>query len=409
MKDALPARYPQRLKFTERGVKALKRDPARVEYVVWCEDMPGFGVRLRGETKTYINQTRVHGRVVKNTIGDVNKITLESAAKIARKHFAEARLGIHPGANRARAKAEAAEARLTLGHVSDQYLAAKEGELSEATYEAARRYFEKHWGPLRSLPLSRIDRRIVATRLRELISEHGRSSAARARTNLSALFRWAMGEGLCDVNPTSGTNDPEANVTPRQCVLEDEAIGAIWDASLDDDFGNITKLLLMTGCRRDEIGALRWDEINLRTGMLIIHEGRVKNRHALRLPLPAPAIDILRSIPRRDDGPCVFGAPGHGFTGWSVAKRKLDARLAGASLPNWRIQDLRRTMRTCLGRLGIPPHIAELAINHVKKGVLADYDKFDYAPQIANALAQWSEHVMAIVEARKSKVVPLRA
>ena len=144
-----------------------------------------------------------------------------------------------------------------------------------------------------------------------------------------------MGEGLCDINPVIGTNDPEAGITPRQCVLEDEAIKAIWDACLDGDFGKIVKLLLLTGCRRDEIGALRWDEVNLKTGMLIIHEGRVKNQHALRLPLPTPALDILRAIPW-SDGPCVFGNPAHGFTGWSKTKRKLDARLTDASLPDWR-------------------------------------------------------------------------
>ena len=164
-------------------------------------------------------------------------------------------------------------------------------------------------------------------------------------------------------------------------MLEDEAIKAIWDACLDDDFGKIVKLLLLTGCRRDEIGALRWDEVNLKTGTLIIHEGRVKNRHALRLPLPTPALDILQTIPRRD-GPCVFGSPAHGFTGWSGAKRKLDARLADVSLPHWRLHDLRRSMRTGLGRLGIPPHIAELAINHVKKGVLTDYDHYSYEAEI---------------------------
>ena len=168
------------------------------------------------------------------------------------------------------------------------------------------------------------------------------------------------------------------------------------------------KLLILTGCRRDEIGALRWDEINLKTDMLIIHEGRVKNRHALRLPLPAAALDILRAIPRRDS-PCVFGSPGHGFTGWSVAKRKLGARLAGVSLPDWRLHDLRRSMRTGLGRLGIPPHIAELAINHVKKGVLKDYDHYSYEAEIGSALTQWAEHVTAVVEGRKSKVVPLRS
>jgi hypothetical protein len=71
--DALRTRSPQRMKFTERSVKALKRDPARVEYVVWNADMPCFGVRLRGDSKTYIDQPRVHGRSVKNTIGDVKR------------------------------------------------------------------------------------------------------------------------------------------------------------------------------------------------------------------------------------------------------------------------------------------------------------------------------------------------
>jgi hypothetical protein len=66
-------------------------------------------------------------------------------------------------------------------------------------------------------------------------------------------------------------------------------------------------------------------------------------------------------------------------------------------------------MRTGLGRLGIPPHIAELTINHVKKGVLADYDHYSYEGEIADALAKWAEHVVAVVEGGKSKVVPLRA
>jgi integrase len=165
---------------------------------------------------------------------------------------------------------------------------------------------------------------------------------------------------------------------------------------------------LLTGCRRDEIGALRWDEVNLETGMLVIHEKRVKNRNTLRLPLPAPALAILQTIPRHD-GPCVFGSPAHGFTGWSMAKRNLDTRLTGVSLPDWRLHDLRRSMRTGLGRLGIPPHIAELAINHVKKGVLADYDHYSYEGEIRAALAQWAEHVLSVVEGRASKVVPLHA
>jgi integrase len=216
-----------------------------------------------------------------------------------------------------------------------------------------------------------------------------------------------MGEGLCDANPCIGTNDPKVGTVPRQCVLEDAALKAIWNAAGDDDFGKIVKLLLLTGCRRDEIGALRWDELDLKTGMLIIHEGRVKNRHALRLPLSAPSLAIFESIPRRD-GPCVFGDPRHGFTGWSKAKVRLDSRLSDVTLPDWRLHDLRRSMRTGLGKLGVAPHIAELAIGHVQKGMVAIYDKYSYVGEIGAALAQWSEHVLAVVEERKAKVVPMR-
>jgi integrase len=219
-----------------------------------------------------------------------------------------------------------------------------------------------------------------------------------------------MGEGLCDVNPVVATNNPEAGVMPRERVLSDGELKAVFAACVDDDCGNIVKLLTFTGCRRDEIAALRWNELDLDTGVLTIPAKRVKNRRTLTLTLPEPALKILRSVTRRD-GPCVFGDPRHGFTGWSAAKRKLDERLAsgGKQLSHWTLHDLRRTMRTGLGRLHVPPHIAELAINHTKTTIVATYDKYRYEAEVAAALAKWAEHMMAIVEGRKSKVVPLRA
>jgi hypothetical protein len=66
-------------------------------------------------------------------------------------------------------------------------------------------------------------------------------------------------------------------------------------------------------------------------------------------------------------------------------------------------------MRTGLGKLGVPPHIAELCINHVKGGVEAIYDRHRYQREIGEALALWAEHVLSLVEGRQSKVVALRA
>jgi integrase len=296
---------------------------------------------------------------------------------------------------------------MTLGHIADQYLAAKERTLRGSTYDGYVRYFQQHWAPLRSVPINQIDRRMVAARTRELVNGNGTSAAAGALGSLSALFHWSMGEGLVDHNPCIGVNNPKAGHTPRQCVLEDKHIKAIWHACLDDDFGKIVRLLILSGARRDEIGVMKWTEVDLKTGMLVVGTDRVKNKNPLRLPLPAPALAILKTIPRRDG--CVFGHPAHGFTSHSHAKHDLDARLSDVSLPDWRLHDLRRTMRSGLGRLGIAPHIAELAINHTKKGMIGVYDHYSYEGEIANALSRWAEHVMSVVEGRKGKIVPLRA
>jgi len=69
----------------------------------------------------------------------------------------------------------------------------------------------------------------------------------------------------------------------------------------------------------------------------------------------------------------------------------------GRPLPHWVLHDLRRTMRTGLGRLGVAPHIAERVVNHINGGVEAIYDRHKYQDEVAAALAQWAEHVTDIV------------
>ena len=100
------------------------------------------------------------------------------------------------------------------------------------------------------------------------------------------------------------------------------------------------------------------------------------------------------------------------FRGRSWTKLRLDARITittGKPLAPWVLHDLRRTMRSGLSKIGIPPHVAERAINHVKGGVEAIYDRHHYQREIGNALARWADHVLAIVEGRESNVVALQS
>jgi integrase len=392
------------MKFTTRSVAALARETDADDYVVWNEDLPAMGIRLRGNTKVYINKPRVNGRLVTNTIGDVRKVSLDKAIKIARQHFAEARLGIHAAGDKAKARAAAKQ---TLGATADRYLQIKQRTLRASSYKAAVRYFTVHWAPLRSRPLEGVSRRDVAMRLQELTTQNGRTAAARARDHLSTLYAWALGEALAGVNPVIGTNDPESGVASRDRTLTDRELAAVWKACDDDDFGRIIKLLALLGCRRQEIGGLRWSEIDFETGVLTLPSERTKNGRILQLPLPPAALDILQAIPRRSTD-YVFGRDG--FSSWSVMTKKLNARIAasGVTVAPWRIHDLRRTFRTNLGMLRVPPHVAELCVNHVRQGMIGVYDRHNYQTEIGDALRTWSDHLTLVVAGRERKLLSMK-
>jgi len=389
------------MKFTKDTVARLTIPPGKTDHIAWDDDLPGFGIRLRGMSRVFIVQYRHGLRQRRESLGDVRKIKLDDARKIARQRFASIELGVDPAAEKAKARrAQAATSALALGRVADRYLAAKSHLMSARTNRAARRYFETHWKPLRLRSLDTIQRADIAARLQELIRDHGLMAASRARAHLSAVYSWAMAEGLCETNPVIGTNNPTAGVPPRDRVLTDRELSAVWRACLDDDPGRIVRLLILTGCRREEIGQMKWSEVDFDTGVLTIPAERVKNRRTLTLSLPAMALDIMREQPRREGRDYVFGERGIGFSGWSYATMSLHARMAaaGAVLPGWRLHDLRRTMRSGLGRLAVPPHIAELAIGHARKGIEATYDRYSYQAEIGDALARWAHHVDSVIE-----------
>jgi integrase len=399
------------MKLTIETVTALKLPAGKQDHIEWDDSLPGFGVRIRGDSKRWIVQYRVGAQQRRESLGDVRKVKLDDARRIARQRFAQAELGTDPAAERAKARSAAAATKLTLANVAARYLDAKRDTLRSSTYVRAERYFNVLFAPLADQPIDSITRAAVAARLQDLSKLHGRSAAHGARANLSALFNWAIREGLCDANPVSHTNDPSAGVLPRERVLDDRELVAVWNACADDDFGRIVRLLILTGCRREEIGGLRWSEIDFDTGIMTIPGERTKNHRALALTLPPVALDVLRSAKRREGREYVFGNRGGSFCAWSYATIALNARITAAEgkpLSGWRLHDLRRSYRTGLGKLGVRPDVAELCVNHVKGGVQAIYDKHKYAKEIKAALALWADFVLAAVENRKRKIVPLR-
>jgi site-specific recombinase XerD len=96
-------------------------------------------------------------------------------------------------------------------------------------------HLKKLWKPLHKLPLAAVSRPVIAAHLRIIAKENGPVTANRARSTLSAMFAWAIGEGIAETNPTIGTNVQKEK--PRDRVLSDVEFAAIWKATPNDDYG----------------------------------------------------------------------------------------------------------------------------------------------------------------------------
>jgi integrase len=244
-------------------------------------------------------------------------------------------------------------------------------------------------------------------------------TANRAHTALAGLFKWAIKSGyVTGVNPTDSI-DPLIEHSRKRVLLEDE-LTVIGQEAGNDDFGRATKLLMLTGCRRQEIGGLLWDEINFDKRQIELPDVRTKNGLPHIVPLSEPALAILREceVERHEGRRHVFGG-GDGFTSWYYGKQQLDKRIEarlGAALPHWVLHDIRRSVVTGLsesrerrvkrGHLEeietysfALPHVVEAIVNHVsgsKAGVAGIYNKAAYYAEKRQALKLWGEHLTGL-------------
>jgi integrase len=167
-------------------------------------------------------------------------------------------------------------------------------------------------------------------------------------------------------------------------------------------------LLILTGQRRDEIAELRWDEVKLDLGMISLPLERVKNDLEHDIPVSPAVRAIIAARPRNESG-LVFSP----MTSWSRRKLRLDAAVTerlGKPLAPWTLHDLRRTAATGMADIGIQPHVVEAVLNHIsgsKCGVAGVYNRSTYSAERKIALKKWADHVLAVVEGRKSNVAPL--
>jgi integrase len=273
----------------------------------------------------------------------------------------------------------------------NRYLLRREGSLKPRSFNAVERHLRQYSAPLHKLPLAEIDRRTIAVLLGQVETECGAVTRNRLRSSLSAFWAWAIAEGLCEQSPVNGTMKADEGAS-RDRVLTQDELKALWHALSDNRFSEIVRLLLLTACRRNEIGNLTWDEIDLKRKLIVLPPDRTKNGRGLELPLSAQALAVIERTPRRNSSAFLF-SDANGYKGWDQDKMRLDARLGIAP---WRLHDCRRSTATYMGELGVLPHIIEACLNHQsghKSGVAGIYNRAKYADEMRAALQRWADHL----------------
>ena len=289
---------------TESSIPALEsrfagQDRDKLDAVYWDSKIAGFGLRFRrGGKRTFVLQYKFNGADKRMTLGQYPGVTAKKARQLAQKALGEKAEGNDPQADRRAAKVKPAQT--TLAELIDLYLLDRKPELRPISFYETERYLRKAWRPLHGRPVKEIQLSEVAKILDQMKHASGKTAAARARGSLSAVFGWAMQRGHASANPVIGTANPDPH-TQGERVLSNDELRALWNATGGaNDYDRIVRILILTGCRKSEVGGMRWSEFYKDRTAWTIPASRTKNGKSCTLPLPRMFWNIIAGITQRD-------------------------------------------------------------------------------------------------------------
>jgi integrase len=208
-----------------------------------------------------------------------------------------------------------------------------------------------------------------------------------------AFFAWAAGRARID-SPCVDIGEPSKD-SERKRFLKDDEIRIVWKAAeaAGDAPGALVKLLLLTGCRRDEIAYLRRAEV--KAEKLEFPASRTKNDEPHSVPITPMIRRVLGTLPK--SGEYVLNGNGAGLGGHTKAR----AAIKTPGLDHWTYHDLRRSFASGMARLGVPIHVTELCLNHKSgisnKPIVRIYQQYNYEAEVKAAFEKWNAHVESLV------------
>lgn len=451
-----------KIKLTDRYIKSRKPAPsgARTEFADAI--VPGLALRVTEKGhKSFVLVARYPMKPknpTRRAIGDYGAITLDGARDKARGWLELIGRGIDPKVQEARDRAAERRKQVnTFGAVATAFLdrhvkgpayaelerLAGERRVSEPTLTEEEAFaaviadpknarlvaksreqgiakkaqaeriieseFVKRWG---DRPAGDIQPEEVAEAVRAIVKRGAPYQAHNAFGYLRLLYSWAIGTGEfgLDTSPVERLSPSKliGKREARERTLTEEELRAVWAASeaMGYPYGPLFKLLILTGQREREVADVDFREIDFDKQLWTIPAHRMKGGRAHEVPLTPDAIKILKDLPQFTEGHFAFTttAGEKPVNGFSKAKARIDKL---SKVADWKIHDLRRTMRTHLSALPVEDMVRELVIAHAKPGLHKVYDQHAYQSEKRRCLELWQDRLNGIIKPKEADVTSL--
>lgn len=370
------------LKFTKTLLLSLERPEQGKRLTIYDADVPKLALRItHAGTKTFYVVKRAGTQMAWVKLGTFPDMTVEQARKEAVKILGEFARGSNPAEARRAYRAES-----TLAEFFAEY-GVRHGEKKRTWKDDQQRFRDYLQKPLGNRKLSEITRVMISLVLSDA-EKAGRSVATirNIRALVSGILAKAVEWGGLDTNPATGIKVSGAKISRDRFLKSDELprfFAALAEEPIESARDFIL-LALLTGARRSNLCAMRWQEVDCVEGVWRIP--RTKNDDPQNVTLSPEAVDILLKRKETTTGEYVF--PGAGRTGHYVEPRKAVERVMkragipfGRNVPNGvTLHDLRRTLGSWQARTGASLAIIGKSLNHKSHAATAIYARLDLDP-----------------------------
>ena len=222
-----------------------------------------------------------------------------------------------------------------------------------------------------------------------------------------------------EYNPVRDIPVP-SKTKPGERNLSVDEIRALWfglDKSYMTHASKTTiRLLFATGGQRvEEVLHMRWDELDFERKLWELSSSRTKNRKPHVVPLSDLAISLIEELdtsdeeseyvfPHKDkkDQPMPYHTISKAVHRFCHPPKNKNGKLKYPAFPKFIPKDIRRTVKSRMGEIGLSKEIRDRLHNHALHDVSSKhYDRFDYLQPKRDAIEIWSEWLVNIISGKK--------